>query len=64
MSNLGKNKSKAKLESKKKSDMNHSSSDNISLDQVISRSKERGGPKGPEPTRYGDWEIKGRVSDF
>ncbi|CAG9335331.1 unnamed protein product [Blepharisma stoltei] len=20
--------------------------------------------KGPEPTRYGDWEIKGRVSDF
>ena len=26
--------------------------------------KEIGGPKGPEPTRYGDWEIKGRVSDF
>lgn len=25
---------------------------------------ERGGPKGPEPTRYGDWERKGRVSDF
>jgi hypothetical protein len=25
---------------------------------------ERGGPKGPEPTRYGDWEQKGRVSDF
>ena len=23
-----------------------------------------GGPKGPEPTRYGDWEIKGIVSDF
>ncbi|KAL3283569.1 hypothetical protein HHI36_006708 [Cryptolaemus montrouzieri] len=22
------------------------------------------GPKGPEPTRYGDWERKGRVSDF
>mmetsp|Transcript_6229 Transcript_6229/g.9049 ORF Transcript_6229/g.9049 Transcript_6229/m.9049 type:complete len:123 (+) Transcript_6229:23-391(+) len=22
------------------------------------------GPKGPEPTRYGDWEIEGRVSDF
>ena len=20
--------------------------------------------KGPEPTRYGDWERKGRVSDF
>ena len=22
------------------------------------------GPKGPEPTRYGDWERKGIVSDF
>ncbi len=22
------------------------------------------GPKGPEPTRYGDWEKGGRVSDF
>jgi hypothetical protein len=25
---------------------------------------ELGGPKGPEPTRYGDWAVKGRVSDF
>ncbi|KAH8271038.1 hypothetical protein KR018_001646 [Drosophila ironensis] len=25
---------------------------------------EIGGPSGPEPTRYGDWERKGRVSDF
>ncbi len=25
---------------------------------------EIGGPKGPEPTRYGDWEIAGRCSDF
>ncbi|KAJ2233804.1 hypothetical protein IWW45_003909, partial [Coemansia sp. RSA 485] len=22
------------------------------------------GPRGPEPTRFGDWERKGRVSDF
>jgi|GEM_PF-2880784 hypothetical protein len=22
------------------------------------------GPKGPEPTRYGDWERKGRCVDF
>jgi hypothetical protein len=28
------------------------------------RMKEIGGPSGPEPTRYGDWERKGRVSDF
>ncbi len=26
--------------------------------------KEIGGPEGPEPTRYGDWERKGIVSDF
>ncbi len=26
--------------------------------------REVGGPTGPEPTRYGDWERKGRVSDF
>jgi hypothetical protein len=25
---------------------------------------EIGGPKGPEPTRYGDWERKGRCIDF
>ncbi len=25
---------------------------------------EHGGPSGPEPTRYGDWERKGIVSDF
>jgi len=25
---------------------------------------ELGGPKGPEPTRYGDWERKGIAVDF
>lgn len=25
---------------------------------------ELGGPRGPEPTRYGDWEKKGLISDF
>ncbi len=25
---------------------------------------EKGGPKGPEPTRFGDWEKKGIASDF
>ena len=25
---------------------------------------ETGGPEGPEPTRYGDWERKGRCIDF
>lgn len=25
---------------------------------------EFGGPAGPEPTRYGDWERNGRCTDF
>lgn len=28
------------------------------------RSAEQGGPKGPEPTRFGDWERKGIAVDF
>ena len=27
-------------------------------------SRETGGPKGPDPTRYGDWEKRGRCIDF
>ena len=32
--------------------------------QHLVQSQEIGGPQGPEPTRYGDWEKKGIVSDF
>jgi hypothetical protein len=32
--------------------------------QDPARPPEFGGPKGPEPTRYGDWEINGRCIDF
>jgi hypothetical protein len=32
--------------------------------QAVGTSKEVGGPSGPEPTRYGDWEKKGLTSDF
>jgi hypothetical protein len=35
-----------------------------SATDAISRPKEFQGPKGPEPTRYGDWENKGIASDF
>jgi len=28
------------------------------------RPAEIDGPEGPEPTRYGDWERKGRCIDF
>jgi hypothetical protein len=30
----------------------------------VERPKEINGRKGPEPTRYGDWESKGIASDF
>ncbi|MBJ7405276.1 MAG: DUF1674 domain-containing protein [Bradyrhizobium sp.] len=32
--------------------------------EVKEKAKEFQGPKGPEPTRYGDWERKGIASDF
>jgi len=28
------------------------------------RPKEEGGRDGPEPVRYGDWEVKGLATDF
>jgi len=31
---------------------------------VAERPQEVGGPKGPEPTRFGDWERNGRCIDF
>jgi hypothetical protein len=34
------------------------------ITKLIQTQKEYGGPEGPEPTRYGDWEKKGIVSDF
>jgi hypothetical protein len=30
----------------------------------VEQQLETGGPSGPEPTRYGDWERKGRCIDF
>ena len=35
--------------------------DKVSVRQLI---EETGGVKGPEPTRYGDWEKNGRCVDF
>ncbi len=32
--------------------------------RVKAAPKELGGPRGPEPARYGDWEKKGIASDF
>jgi hypothetical protein len=32
--------------------------------QSTGKPVETGGPRGPEPTRYGDWEKNGRCIDF
>ena len=32
--------------------------------EIITDIEEINGRKGPEPTRYGDWEYKGRAIDF
>ena len=46
--------------------MSKKENDTIKKDQnkIKNPEKEIGGPKGLEPTRYGDWEVNGRVSDF
>ena len=32
--------------------------------EAAAKAHEEGGPTGPEPTRYGDWERKGIAVDF
>lgn len=32
--------------------------------EATEKPREINGPKGPEPTRYGDWERAGRCIDF
>ena len=38
--------------------------DRLAAEAAKTRPRELQGPKGPEPTRYGDWESKGIASDF
>jgi hypothetical protein len=33
-------------------------------EQAAAPPRELGGRKGPDPTRYGDWELRGRCIDF
>lgn len=40
------------------------STDATAAKAATKRPREIGGPSGLEPTRYGDWERNGRVSDF
>ena len=36
----------------------------VDLDQATAPLSEHGGPAGPDPTRFGDWERKGLAIDF
>ncbi len=38
--------------------------DETELTEAEKPTSEVGGPKGKEPTRYGDWEKNGRCIDF
>jgi hypothetical protein len=53
----------ARPESAPASDPNASPRDDRAASDEIP-SGEIGGPTGPEPTRFGDWEKKGRCIDF
>ncbi len=48
--------------------MDDKKDNNISEEENLPKEKETreeiGGVKGLEPTRYGDWQHKGKVTDF
>lgn len=59
----------AKTAANQRGDGNKKHADNKNSDAkpdapAISSQKEYGGRSGPEPTRYGDWEKNGIISDF
>jgi len=45
-------------------DHEHVAQDAAAPDLPAELPPETGGQAGPEPTRYGDWEKKGRCTDF
>ena len=44
--------------------INYPSDQARQLPKDTTKPAEKGGPKGPEPTRYGDWEKGGKCVDF
>ena len=47
-----------------KSEAEHAAATAEAGNGKVQTPKETNGPKGLEPTRYGDWEQKGRCTDF
>uniref|UniRef100_A0A6B2LVG5 Succinate dehydrogenase assembly factor 4, mitochondrial n=1 Tax=Arcella intermedia TaxID=1963864 RepID=A0A6B2LVG5_9EUKA len=65
----GKEKPKEKVQPVQEEEHSHSQEDLSEEDDDFAEyvnpiTGERGGPKGPEPTRFGDWEKGGRCIDF
>lgn len=56
-----KEKIQVRTEDEEKSD---SKTEENEAEEWVNSTGEIGGPTGPEPTRYGDWEKNGRCSDF
>ena len=55
---------KAKQEVNQVTEKELSSESKPNANSQQNSAKEINGPKGLEPTRYGDWESKGRCHDF
>ena len=55
---------KAGADDAKKANPKKTVDPNTDKDAYPDPAYESGGPKGLEPTRYGDWERKGTISDF
>lgn len=55
---------KGELQGKAADSVNEGADNNALDDAKSQQAVEIGGPKGLEPTRYGDWEAKGRCYDF
>jgi hypothetical protein len=53
-----------KIENNPPPDLPGSGNDVSPQPQPSPVTKEINGPKGPDPTRYGDWERNGRCIDF
>ena len=53
-----------KPENLKKKSLTDAPANTLLLKGPDDRPRETGGPAGPEPTRYGDWERRGRCIDF
>jgi hypothetical protein len=39
-------------------------SEAVAVPESVPGPREVGGREGPEPTRFGDWELRGRCIDF